>query len=368
MRADDVVNALATRLPFFTDAFSDSVDIESISSTGTTATATTTSAHGFIAGQQVVITGAKTPINVSSFTRLGTLGTIITESDHDATKGLNAVPENVEVDGALQSEFNGSFPLASVPNRRTLNVIMENTGGVAASGDIKALNVASALSQYNGLQEILTVPTDTTFTYSIDSELSTADNSDIAANGNIRVSASATIERAVDAYTEQQINDAWAFVVLGNAVASKNRAILSDATDDQQRQQQGDNFRQQIIQPVSVYVFLPASEEIAGRNARDTAQDLWRPICQSILFERFDTGLYVGEYNALQFTSHSFFQYNSAFYVHEFAFEQVEPLQFEDSSGYSVDVAFRDIDLTIGVTTGNGELLAEIDLDDIPIT
>ena len=40
-------------------------------------------------------------------------------------------------------------------------------------------------------------------------------------------------------------------------------------------------------------------------------------------------------------------------------------MTFGDTIGYDTDVAFRDIDLTIGVDVGTGVLTADIDLDDV---
>ena len=314
------------------------------------------------------MSGAQTPINVTSFTRVLTTGTIVTATDHDATKGLFATPTTVNVSEAFESEFNGDFPLLSVTNRRTLVVSMPDSGGTVASGGVKANNVSNTVFQnYNGLIQVTAVPTLTSFQYAVNQELPTANGTPIV-RSNVRVSASATIERAVSAYTKQKDDKAWAFVVLGATTPSKNRDILSDAVDNQQRSQQGDAFKQQTSVTVSVFVFIPtAKKEIAGRLARDVAQDLFRPICQSILFKKFDSGLFVGEYNPLMFAGHDIFDYNTSYYVHEYIFTQEEPLQFEDSIGFDDSVAFRDVEMTQQIDFGTEQLTASIDLDDTPL-
>ena len=117
MRASDVVNQLATVLPSLVDIFSDESAITFLTSSGTTATATTAAAHNLAVGQQAVVSGAQTPINVTSFTRVLTTGTIVTATDHDATKGLFATPTTVNVSEAFESEFNGDFPLLRALSR-----------------------------------------------------------------------------------------------------------------------------------------------------------------------------------------------------------------------------------------------------------
>jgi hypothetical protein len=102
---------------------------------------------------------------------------------------------------------------------------------------------------------------------------------------------------------------------------------------------------------------------------RDDAEDLFRPICRSLLFSAFDSGLHVGEQSPLQFVQHGFSSYNTAFYIHAYQFEQTVDLTFDDTVGYDLDVAFRDITLDIKVDIGTGEpsLTADIDLDEEPL-
>ena len=63
--------------------------------------------------------------------------------------------------------------------------------------------------------------------------------------------------------------------------------------------------------------------------------------------------------------SSNFSAYNASIYAHEYVFEQVADLQFEDTVGVDEDVAFRDIDLTMGLDIGTAELTALIDLDEV---
>lgn len=369
MKANDVILQLAKRLPEFTTLFNDVLDATATSSGLTATVDTSPTPHDLTVGNAVIITGAQVPIVITSLSRVGTVATAIcgagppSIADHDLTE---FIPTQVIISGANNATFNGSKTLLSVPNRQTFTFQVADTGDLVDTGAPLLLNGTSALQTYNGVFEVISTPTPQTFTYTLLQELPQPIGG-IVVNTNSRVSGAVEIERATQAYTKQNINKLWAFVVMGDTIASKNRSTLSDATSNEQRQQQGDAFRQQIISTVSVFVFIPSSSEVGGRLARDTAQDLFRPICQSILNERFDSGLFNAEYNSLQFNNHGFFFYNAAFYIHQYTFEQVEDLQFEDTVGFSVDVAFRDIGLTQQIDFGTELITASIDLDDVPL-
>ena len=131
MRAQDIVNQLAVRLPALVDDFTDQFSVTSLTRVGTTVTATTSAAHGLTTGRQVNITGAQTPIAVSSLTRVGIVGTMVTDAEHDITTGAGF---DVQIDGATESEFNGTFILLTAPNRRTITFQMADSGATTASG------------------------------------------------------------------------------------------------------------------------------------------------------------------------------------------------------------------------------------------
>lgn len=362
MQASDVIRRLAERLPFYTNAFSDSVAVSSLSMIGNIATAVTASAHGFSVGKGVCITNAATPITISSFTRVGTKGTIVTATDHDATL---KVPGVLSTEGATEAAFNGSFTVSAVPNRRTIEVVMADTGALTATGAPVVLNASPYNRQYNGWFEILSTPTPTTFTMALGvSGLPNAKGS-VVAHSNLRVTGLASAEDIESVYTEQAPTKQWMFVVLGDTISSKDRNNQADSVSNVQRQQ---HYRQQIIQALSIYTVLPTAEqEIAGRIARDMAETVFSSICQSILFNRFPTGLHVDYKNPLQFVSHGFEAYNGAYYIHNYNFEQTADLQFEDTVGYSEDIALRSIYLDMMIQGGTEIFSAEINLDQVPV-
>ncbi len=361
MKAQDVVLQLAEKLAALSPEFTDNVAVTTLASSAGSAVVATATVHGFVVGQGVVISGAQIPIVISAISRVGIVATATTDADHDLTE---FTPVNVEIADAVDTNFNGTKKLLSVPSRRTFTFQVDNTGATADTGSL--LNGTNAFTTYNGVFKITLVPTTTSFIYGLGMDFAPATGT-ITASGNARISAVATMDRVSAVYTKQAVNDYWLFVVLGDVAASKNRSILSDAVDDQQRQSQGEDFRQQIVQPVNLVLAVPSSAEISGRTARDAAEDMFLPICQSILFKLFNSGLSVGAQSPLQCTGHGFLEYNKATYLHQYSFQQTVDLTFDDTVGRDIDVAFRDMDITISQNLGVEQLTAVIDLDDEPL-
>lgn len=360
MRASDIVQHLARFLPLHVDDFTTNVSISSLTRSGTVATAVTLAPHGLVANASVCITGAKTPIAVSSLTRSGIVGAMVTLSDHDMTENAGFM---VEISGAAEPEFNGVFQLHSVDNRRTIRFVMADAGPTVATGSPLLLSGSGYLSSYNGLVQVQTVPTPLSFTFTVPSTLFTPAAGTIKAKGLPRISAAIDLDRILSSYTKQLAGNAWAFVVLGDAVADKSRHEDTDATNNIQR---GNYFNARLIQSIDIYVFMPTANELSGRIARDRCEELLAPICRCLLMAKFPS-LVENSNNPLQLSGHGFQAYNSAYYVHRYAFEVVLQLGESDVFVPVDDVAFRDIDLAIGLDVGTEELTASIDLDEVPL-
>ncbi len=363
MRASDFVEQLAIRLPSLADDFTTNNSVSSLTRVANTVTVVTTEDHNLAVGEAVNISGAFTPISISSIDRVGIVATLITDSDHDFTETIGFL--TVEIEGATESEFNGSFKRLRVLNRRTITFQVDDSGPTSSTGSPLLLNGSSFLQSYNGLKAVLTVPTTTSFTYNIeDSTLFTPASGTIVARKKPRISAAVTYGRILQSYTKQQVKQLWLFIVMGDGIVQKNRRIEVDSTDNLQKMQ---FFNQRITQAVTLYLFSPTTDEIAARDARDRAEELLKPICQSILLSKFDTLLSCSLDNPLQFNEHGAHDYNTAFYVHRYTFEATLSMSFEDTVGPDEDVAFRDISMTIGLNVGTETFDTSIDLDDEPL-
>lgn len=367
MRASDVVTQLAILLPQLTDLFTRNISVRSLTRSGTTMTADCDDQHGLEVGDAVAIVGAVTQIPITTLTRSGTIGTLVTGADHDLT---NAIAPAITISGATEPEFNGTFQRVNVDNRRQVRFVMADAGPATATGSPILEGAESSLRSYDSTYAVESTPTPTTFTFQQpDTTLLDPVGDAIEARAKPRISAGADPDRIRSAYTEKDRNDLWLFAVLDDVTASKSRAVRSDAIDNLQP---GNEFRQQIIQPVTLYLFVPAQYQIAAAAARDMAEDLFGPICRSVLGSAFDSGLFVGKEGPLQFSGHGVFSYDTALYVHAYSFQQVVDLYFEDTVGPALDVALRNIDYD-SVTqvpdgTGAGPFLtATINLDDVPL-
>lgn len=360
MKAVDIVAQLAAKLPKLSDKFTTNISVTSLTNVGVTATADTATAHGLVIGDSVNITGAESPITINSLTRAGVVGTLVTATPHDLTEETSGT---VDISGAVEAEFSGIFTILTVIDRNTVTFTMTDAGAVVATGTPQLLNGFSIYQGYNGLFAVASAPTTTQFTYTLITTppLTTATGTIIARTAP-RISSGISQDRCLEAYTTQAGDNLWAYVILGDVVASKSRKIDSDAVANLQT---GEDYRQQLIQPFMVMVVIPTVTEIAGRVARDLAEDLFPPICKSLLLSKFDSGLRVGSQNPVAFVDHGFAAYNTAFYVHTYAFEQVADLTFDDTVGYPDNVAFRDIDTNIFLDPGTGEntIEANVNLD-----
>ena len=285
MIAADIVNQLMIRLPQFTDKFTNDISIASITRSGTLMTVLCNSEHGLEVGDAFIITGTDTPITISSLTRAGVIGTLITAENHDLT---NPVAPTIRITCATESEFNDTFTLINVDNRKTIRFTMEDSGATVATGSPLLRDAESYLRDYNSIYQVESVLNDASFTFIHSVSGLPNPMGTIIARTSPRISASIDIDRAIDAYTKHEVDEYWSFVVLGDVNASQSRQIESDAIDNQQRNV---NYRQQIIEPFTVYVFIPVKNEIAAADARDEASILFRSITRSLLFSKFDTEL-----------------------------------------------------------------------------
>ena len=373
IRSADIVTQLAVRLPQLTDRITNDVPVNSLTRSGTLITAACDEKHGLKVNQGVAIVGAKTPIVISTFTRSGAVGTITTATDHDRTLNLAStvktnLSKTVLTSGATESEFNGTFTMNQVVNRRTILVAMTDAGPTAATGSPILEDGESLLRDYNTTFPVAEVLDEVTFKFVQSDTTIPSPIGTITARTKPRITLAVDIQRAIASYTEQKIDELWLYVVLEEVFASKDRGERSDAVSNRTR---GTEFRQQVVQPITLYLFVPVSGSVSGQLGRDEAEDLFRPLCRSLLFSSFDSGLAVGAQNPVQFVSHGAFRYNTAVYVHAFGFQQVADLTFDDTVGADLDIAFREIDFTmfpdVDGGTGVSSLTATIDLDDTPL-
>lgn len=367
MKASDVITKMVEELPFYTDLFTPKLNIISLTRSGATVTAQTSAAHGLTTNDLIIMTGAKTPIAISSLSQVDGVATAVTAADHDLTEGWeNGLPSdapNVELSGATQSEYNGSHAMLSVPNRRTFTFAVDSGAASPATGSPKLLEQFN--TGYNGQHQITVTGADT-FTYQITTTPDSPAEGTIEVAHGSRVSGAVDFDAADKAYTKQGTkDDLWAFVVINDTTANKDRRDDTDATFTQGG---GTEFRQRIITPFTVYVFAPTSDEIAGREARDKMQDVRIALFKVLLRAIFGSGLSSAQVFTTAFNSDGYVAYNNSRYVHGFVFEIVSDITYGDTSRPAENVAFRDVALNYNDELGTTELSVTVDLDDVTFT
>lgn len=365
MKSSDVINQLLATLPQETDKFTDTVAVSSASYSAPTLTVGTSGVHGLSVNNLFHLVGANTPIPVTTLIRSGTQGAIITSRAHDRTFENIAARDVVTLSGFNEPEFNGQFVVSGIPNRTGISIVMPDSGATSGTGPGVVEDVDRIDRSFNRLLSVATVPSTTQITST--SSITGAD-SPLIANASLRVkpriSGAVSFERAVEAYTKQNTNQWWAYVVLGDSQSSRGQDHRDDSVDAQILDT---GFRQQVSSPFSVLVFAPATDDIAGRRVADEMRDLWGPMCRCLLGKKFPSQLGNSTCNPVQFSGHGLIDYATAYVVHGFAFEATEELGFVDTIGYSESVAFRDIDMTVtpnlDAAQGDGNMNDTIDLD-----
>lgn len=357
MKAEDIINQLFAVLPIYTNYFTDTIAVSEITSSGTTATVTTATAHGLTSGDYAHISGALTPNPLTSLTRIDNIAYGITTNAHDLTQ--NFPPQaTIEIIGADQAEYNGIHEFLLEPNRKNFSYKITGTPATPATGSPKLLE--NLIYGYNGWKEVTVIDT-THFTYILPKAQGSPAGGNPICKTSPRISGAITFERANAAYTAKSAGKLWAFVVTGNKIANKDRQMTNDATFAPGK---GTEFRQLIIQPFSLFVFIPTVQTIAARQAKDLGEDLLTPLCKSLLRFEPSSPFVNNPYGMLVFSGSNFTQYNNAYYLQEYVFEVTEYITYDDTIDESIGVAFRDIDIDyLSIFSDNVIMTDSIDLD-----
>jgi hypothetical protein len=144
-----------------------STQVSSLTSAGTTATATTALAHGFTSGQVVNMSGASPdgyngdvsitipPLdtNVSQIDSSSTIATAITTASHGYSTG-----DSVVISGASPSGYNGTFTILTIPTVNSFTYAVPSGLTSLATGSILSTQTRS-ISAISGTGTVVTVTT-----------------------------------------------------------------------------------------------------------------------------------------------------------------------------------------------------------------
>lgn len=366
MKGREIQQHLRDRLPLYTDRFTDDLDIVSIIPSGTTATVTTATAHGLSVGQRVGIAGANASVDIDTVTRVQGQATFTTVQDHDLTEGF--FPQ-VVTQGVSETEFNGTFTLLSVPNRKKFIVLVTDSGPTSGTGGLLA--EPGLPFGYDGNYLVDSVPTTTTFTYTLNQSLTApATGSNPRVIVRLRIHAAITAERADQVFSQRDVartlqdGELALFVVLGNLTVSRDRRTLNDGVSSAVNT--GDS-QQQTFQQLNCIVFQKVTESISGASELDDMQDVMAAIIRVLKGFQADTGFQVQERNSLAFVTHGVLNYDSSIYQHNIEFELLGRINDIDVDKTPVTVAFRNVSWTnVNEPPGTVEYSANINLDEEP--
>ncbi len=364
MKIADIVIQLATIPPLLSaDRYTEFVDIDTITGDGAEATADTAAAHGLSIGDPVYITNTAVetsiidnPLNVGGFLSLETA------TNHDLTLGWPP-HEEVTISGFTTGDYNGTFPLTAVPNRKNFTVNVGGSFGPIVFTGSEILQEI-VLGGFNGTYQVTSVPSTTSFTFA---SAFTVDSIGGQAVTQIRIVGMENIDRAENEYSKQLNDKLWIFVTQPASVSiSKDRRAEGDA---QSEQAATTDYQLDILDGFEVYCLVPATGSKAGLAPSDLARDtVLSDLLKSV--QRFDppSGLSSPTPSRVIFTNHGRFAYRGAYYIHQYVFQIPLRMTTGDTVQVVPTVAFRDVDLTIQNDPEKQFLLtALIDLDVIPL-
>jgi hypothetical protein len=339
MKLTEVVAQLQLVLPKYTGYFSNTLNITSIVAVGGVATITAPN-HGLSNNVPVTISNVAQNTPIDSVSQDGLIFTFGTSENHDLTFDYPGY-ENVNLDGFTDTSWNGAFKLMDVPDRATFKVQSTET--------IPTLQGAEYLKEIridgiNGRYAITFIDADN---FSVSGDFKDGDYSEGTIKTGVRIAGSVSIERAIDQYTEHESGELWMFVVMNDAVTSKNRTAENDSTATIAA---NEDIRTRLVDGFSVFIMKTVKDEIAAVQAVDIARhDLLGPICKSLFGARFSTGLSgAGDFSSI-LTGHNFAEYKKAWFIYQYNFEFTSDLTLDDAVDETDTKAFSEIDYTQSV-------------------
>lgn len=343
----DILLHLQTYIPRLSDRFSDNATVSAEIVAGTPQVLKVTdTTHGLSAGSQVVLIDGKidNPITAVADNGDGTLR-FTTQDNHDLT--LDYTPE-VELSGFTNSFFNTTHDLVDVPSR-TLFEIESATVPTLTGSEVLREDWEIGINGLFTIDRVVDVDT-----YEIDltdkPEFTPQTVPELSRASGMRMGVSVDAERAKSIYTPQSdLNSLWLYVIMGDATASKDRRLKSDAN---QQNTSGQKNRILMINTFTILVLYPTKNELAAADAVELS---WNEIYTLMLaagagisFDDFGNTNYL-----TSLIDHGTSVYDNATYSHAYTFEynyevtqeQEFLTQFISSRAFRDDaLSFNDLD------------------------
>jgi len=346
MKGVDVSNRLKQFLPYSTNEFSNNFVISSLTRSGTTVTAITSTPHGLATGNYVTVFGAKQVIPITSLTRVGTSVNLVSTLEHgfvDPSKYGKSLRSSltVEVIGATPSEYNGTSQLLTVTDQNNLSFEISTTPTTPASTPGTLL--IRDQGQFNRYTDVVVIDT-TTFTYEVGDMGGLTAGGTIGVNVSSRVGYAATTQ-AVESYYKTDISRAaqsWMFVVL-NAKTTERDGVT--ATDTQTQTYRNVEYYYQSSQFFSIYVFLPCKDQLLAGPASDLARELELPILKTLANFQFSSVLCDEAYQPTIYLGNEPENLLGSHYIHRYDFAAKGFVQEGDTYDKSDGTLLKEINI-----------------------
>ena len=355
---NNILNHLYTYIPRLSNRFSNNGTVTAVIVAGTPQVLRVTdNAHGLSVGNQVVFIDGKinNPITGVQFIDEGSgVLRFTTSGNHDLTEEYTA---EVELSGFTDTALNRTHTLISVPSRN----LFEIAGSAAPTLNGNEQLVESRELGIDGLFTINRV--ENTNVYEIDLTGKPTFTPQTVPNlrraKDFRMSISIDARRAEALYTKQpDKNSLWMFLIMGEAAASKNRNLQSDAN---QTNTAGSNSRILMVNSFTLLVFFPTKDETAAAIASDLSWDeilkLVLATAAGIRFTDFGNTQYLTsllDHGTSIYTN----AYSSHAYTFEYNYEVIPDQQF--LTQFIESVAFRNIATSFDASQSG----SQISLDD----
>jgi hypothetical protein len=331
------------------------IEILSITISGTTATVTTKTDHGFVddSNVEVQVGGASNP-NYNKNTGLDSVpaARIFTYTVHGATE--SASPESGQY-----------LKVKQLINSRTFIFKVSGSPTTPATGSITQLS--SLKAGYNGYKVVATVPSTTTFTYVCDT-LGTPAQGTMSARIYQAITGAIDYDMATNVFqsanTDKQATN-WAFIVVGDETSSKNQATRTDGLTTNQS---GNDIRENAYQNVTLYIFIPCgatNDQLLYSKTRDVAYSYKPFIFKALLGFKPSSDLTDIRYSSLMPISNGKEDFNGSHYVHQYTFQASCWYNQSDAVDADDAFAFRTFDFDVldneGFETSVMEIAGDVD-------
>lgn len=337
MLASDIINHLVKYLPRLTDLFSTSIPVSTFTIVGDTITIQFSQNHNLTTGDKIMIYNASVDIPITSMVKNGNLITATTSSDHDLTQGYQ---NTITINNSSISALNSTFTLTGVPNRRSFQFssTIDISSGIG-SPNLLMVYEDNPINDYH----TVTVIDSTTITITVaNNSFTNIDVNVVKVVSSIRISGASNLERLIEAYEASNTSNYWLYVVLDDYQTGKARSSPLDAN---QNVANLNAWNIEQLANFSTYVFIPSTNSLTGRTARDVAETLRASLYKILINSSFDTGLTGGSpMSNVSPISDNIAGYSKAYYIHQYQWQQVNQVTGFDVFPNYFTVAFRNLE------------------------